>query len=504
MSLLPEKFIMPPHVDYLLLGRSLTIIEFSGNLDVFAIAPDLLNIGQPVCDAFPELIGAEEILEQICLGKIREYELREVAREDLYFNLYVHRIDRYLVLLFEDITEMMNLKQSLVQRANEAGLLLDALRNSKDYLDKVMLSMGDALIITDQQGVIRSVNQAAVEMFGYPEEELLTTSLAHLLPPDIWQDNFEPKAIAAHQDTIKNVEVECFTKDQQSLTIEFNCSQVLTDLNQTESFVYIGRDITVRKKAELEKQKAIAKERELVELRSRFLSTASHEFRNPIASILMCTEILQNSGTEITDEELAMYIGFIQQAGSNLKNVVEDVLLISKAEAGKVKFKPADFHLPRFCNRLIQQIHLSTNEHRIQASYPPELETVSMDGKLLQHILQNLLSNAVKYSPGDRPVEFTITPAGQTGYLEFIVRDYGIGIPAADLDHIFDSFHRATNVGNIPGTGLGMSITHEYIQLHKGTITIASEENKGTEIHVILPDAKQMPELVTAKPTATT
>ena len=160
-----------------------------------------------------------------------------------------------------------------------------------------------------------------------------------------------------------------------------------------------------------------------------------------------------------------------------------------------MEFKPVDLHLPRFCDRLIQQLHLSTQEERIQSNYPSDLGTVTMDGKLLQHILQNLLSNAVKYSPGDRPVEFTIKPAEQAGYLEFVVRDHGIGIPPADLEHIFDSFHRATNVGDIPGTGLGMSITYEYVQLHKGTITIASEENKGTEVHVILPDARRSADL---------
>ncbi|AFY36664.1 PAS/PAC sensor signal transduction histidine kinase [[Leptolyngbya] sp. PCC 7376] len=499
MSLLPEKFIMPPHVGYLLLGRALKVVEFSEHLAAFAVDPALLQYGQSACDAFPELIGVEDILEQIRSGQIREYELRGVARDDVYFNLYAHRTDHYLVLLFEDITEMMTLKQSLVQRANEAGLLLDALKNSKDYLDKVMLSMGDALLITDQQGLILTVNQATVEMFGYEEAELHGQSLANLLPANLWLEQFAPKAIAAHQDSIKNVEVDCLTKSREPLTVEFNCSKVLTDLDQTESFVYIGRNITARKKAELEEQKAIAKERELVELRSRFLSTASHEFRNPIGSILMCAEILQNEDAQLTTEEMDMYIGFIQQAGKNLQEVVEDVLMISKAEAGKVEFQPADINLPRFCDTLIQQIHLSMNEERIQATYETDIETVSMDGKLLQHILQNLLSNALKYSPGDRPVDFTVQETEQSGYLQFTIRDHGIGIPQADLNHVFDSFHRATNVGSIPGTGLGMAITYEYTQLHQGTITINSEEGQGTEVQVILPDMQRIQSSPTAK-----
>lgn len=498
MSLLPERFVMPPHMGYILLDRALTIVEFAKNLLDFSISPTELKCGVFVSDAFPELFGVEDILKDIYVGQRREYELREIARDDVYFNLYVHRLENYLLLLLENTTETMTLKQSLVQRANETGLLLDALRNSKDYLDKVMLSMGDALIITDHQGLIRQVNQAAEEMFGYSEAEMLEISLESLVPHQVWQDTLNPRAIADHTDSIKAVEVACRTKLQHALTVEFNCSQVLTDLEQTASYVYIGRDITARKVAELERQKAIAKEREFVELRARFLSTASHEFRNPIASILMCAEILQNPDEKPTSEELDMYLDFIQQAGRNLKDVLEDVLLISRAESGKVEFQPGTLNLPRFCDQLIQQIHLSMNEQRIEATYMDNLETVSMDGKLLQHILQNLLSNALKYSPGDRPVEFSISPGDKEGYLKFLVRDHGIGIPEADLQHIFDSFHRAKNVGEIPGTGLGMAITHEYIEIHHGTITIRSEENQGTEIELQLPDMGQVSEAIAA------
>ena len=135
MSLLPEKFLIPPHMAYILLDSTLTIVEFSQNLSLFAISPEELQHGAVVSNAFPELFGVEDILKEIYLGQRREYELREIARDKLYFNLYAHRLDSYLLLLFENTTEIMNLKQTLVQRANETGLLLDALRNSKDYLD---------------------------------------------------------------------------------------------------------------------------------------------------------------------------------------------------------------------------------------------------------------------------------------------------------------------------------------------------------------------------------
>jgi PAS domain S-box-containing protein len=488
MSFLPEKFVIPPHIAYLLLGKGLRIVDFSEQVQLFALNPADILINGHVCQAFPELIGAEELLEEMRQGNTGQYELREVARGEVYFNLHATPIANYLILLFEDVTEMMNLKQSLVQRANEAELLLSALRHSKDYLDKVVLSMGDALIITNPHGQIQSINQAAIAMFGYVQGELLGQSLQKLVPTQVWQKHLAPGAIARHQSTIKNIEVECLTKAQDSLTIEFSCSRVLADLNQNESFVYIGRNITARKQAELEQQKAIAKERALVELKANFLSIASHEFRNPIGSILMCTEILQHSKAQLSPEEQDMYIDFIKQAGNNLKAVMEDVLLISKVDAGKLQCQPTELNLNLFCERLVQQIQLSTGVERIKAQYSDQITTVQMDGKLLQHILQNLLSNGLKYSPEDQPIDFIVelSPT-QPGQVQFTIRDRGIGIPAEDLEHIFESFHRAKNVGEIPGTGLGMAITYKYIHLHQGDITIESTENQGTTVTVTLP-----------------
>jgi len=489
MTLLPERLVMPPQVGYLLLGEELKVLEFSNHALHFAESPECLCQGEYVWAAFPELIGAEELLENIRIGQLSQYELKEVARECLYFNLHASRVQDYLVVLFEDVTEMMTLKQSLVQRANDAELLLSALRNSKDYLDKVILSMGDALIITNDQGQIKAANQSALDMFGYSDAELIDHPFQALLPPEAWQTGLAPAAIATQQSDISNIEVDCFTKQQKPLTIEFNCSRVLTDLDQNESFIYVGRNITLRKLAERKQQKAIAKERELVELKARFLSTASHEFRNPIGSILMCAEILQSPKTSLTEEEHDMYIDFIQQAGTNLKNVMEDVLILSKADAGKLKFQPTSIHLERFCEELIQQIHLSMDDSRIRVHYPePLTEKVHMDGKLLQQILQNLLSNALKYSPEGEYVDFTIQPSPHhPDHLDFTIRDQGIGIPAEDLQHIFDSFHRATNVGEIPGTGLGMAITYKSIEIHKGMVNIESQENQGTTVIVTLP-----------------
>ncbi|MGB2927184.1 MAG: ATP-binding protein [Limnothrix sp.] len=487
-SSLPDHLVIPPQVGYLLLGEQLKVLEFSEHALHFAEAPEHLAKNEPVWKSFPELVGAEELLEKIRTGHLGEYELKEVARDQLYFNLYASRIKDFLVVLFEDVTEMMQLKQSLVQRANEAELLLGALSNSKDYLDKVILSMDDALIITSELGNIKTVNQAALEMFGYGQQEFVGQSFQSFLPPEAWQSGLAPEAIAAQQSDIKNIEVDCFAKSRKPVSVEFNCSRVLTDLDQNQSFIYVGRNITERKLAERKQQKAIARERELIELKARFLSIASHEFRNPIGSILMCAEILQNPKAKLNDEEHDMYVGFIEQAGTTLKNVMEDVLVLSKADAGKIDFQPKPIDLRAFCEELIQQIHLSMDDSRICLHYRAPSDDIHLDRKLLQQILQNLLSNALKYSPDSDVVDFIAQPNPNTdGQIDFVIQDKGIGIPAEDLELIFESFHRAGNVGEIPGTGLGMTITYKSIQLHQGTIHIKSKEQQGTTVTVTLP-----------------
>lgn len=488
MSSLPERLITPPTVEYLVLDGDLQIEDFSERVVAFADDPQAVAVGEFVGKAFPELIGAEQVLHGIWSGEKGEYELREVARRDLYFNLWAFRAKSSLVLLFEEVTEMISLKQSLVQRANETELLFSALKHSKNYLDKVIASMGDALIITNRQGVIKSVNQAAVDIFGYAIAEFVGQPWQIFLPTKLWQQELSPIAIIAAQQEIKTVEVDCRHKQGDRLMVEFNCSQVIADLTQEESFVYVGRNITARREAEREQQKAIAKERELVELRSRFLSTAAHEFRNPVGSILMCAEMLQMSQGKLSDDEQTMYIEFIQQAGRSLKTIMEDILLLSRIDAGKLRYNPTTFDLQPFCDNLIQTVHLAMNDHRIQLDYPTAIATVTMDAKLLQHILQNILSNALKYSPNQQPVDLIIRPnLGAAEYLDFIVRDRGIGIPAKDLEHVCDSFHRAKNVGEIPGTGLGMAITDKFIELHHGSIHIDSQENQGTTVTVTLP-----------------
>ena len=227
-------------------------------------------------------------------------------------------------------------------------------------------------------------------------------------------------------------------------------------------------------------------EKELNELKSRFISITSHEFRTPLTTILGATEVLKHYGQNWSASKKETYLDRIQTNVKHMNNLLEDVLVLSKGEAGKTEFNPLPLNLIEFCQNLVEEFQLG--EHTTQElifSCQGQCSQAHVDEKLLRHILSNLLSNAIKYSPDGSIIQFKLT------YKEpahiFQIQDQGIGIPVKDQKHLFDSFHRASNVGKINGTGLGMSIVKNAVDRHGGTITVDSTVDIGTTITVAIP-----------------
>ena len=244
--------------------------------------------------------------------------------------------------------------------------------------------------------------------------------------------------------------------------------------------MYIGRDITARKRAELEMRRALAKEKELRELKSSFISMASHEFRNPLSSILLCVNSLE--AENMSRSERQFYLQSIQSAAMTMQSLLEDILIISQSETGRQKLNPTPLNLADFCQQIIQEIKSTHNlDDKIGSSL------VCLDKKSLRHILTNLLSNALKYSPQEEAVDLNIALSTKQTKVTIEVCDRGMGIPPESQKHLFESFYRASNVGDIPGTGLGLSIVKKSVDLHGGTIMVDSKINQGTTIKVTLP-----------------
>lgn len=233
-------------------------------------------------------------------------------------------------------------------------------------------------------------------------------------------------------------------------------------------------------------RQALEKEKELSSLKSRFVTMASHEFRTPLTTILSSAELLEKYANKLVQEKKLQHLHRIQASVKHMTELLNNVLLIGKAEAGKLQFTPVPLDLAQFCRDLVEELQLGTgSNHTIAFASLGECSTACMDEKLLRHILSNLLSNAIKYSPAGGTVNFELIC--NQGEAIFLVQDQGIGIPAADQAQLFNSFHRASNVGTISGTGLGLAIVKKSVDSHGGKITVKSEIGVGTTFTVTLP-----------------
>jgi signal transduction histidine kinase len=212
----------------------------------------------------------------------------------------------------------------------------------------------------------------------------------------------------------------------------------------------------------------------------------SHEFRTPLSTILSSAELLEHYSYKWTEEKKLAHLHRIQSAVNNMIDLLDGVLIIGKAEAGKLEFNPAPLDLVQFCRDLVEEMQLiAGTQHEITFVSQGECANACMDERLLRQILGNVLSNALKYSPPGNPVQFEL--ACQEKEATFRVSDQGIGIPEQDQRQLFEVFHRAGNVGNIPGTGLGLTIVKKSVDLHGGTIAIASQVGVGTTVIITLP-----------------
>lgn len=235
-----------------------------------------------------------------------------------------------------------------------------------------------------------------------------------------------------------------------------------------------------------ELQAALAKQTELARLKTDFVSLVTHEFRTPLGVIMSASEVLNRYFERLSPDKRTRHLEMILSSTRNLAALIEEVLLLGRAEEGRMQFSPTPMDVERFCRTLCDEMQSATKgTSPIEFSVSTSLEGAVSDEAILRHILSNLLSNAVKYSEPGSPVEFAALRQGAS--LVMIIRDHGIGIPAEEQDRLFTSFTRASNVGTRPGTGLGLVVVQRCVQLHGGTLTLTSVVDLGTTVTVTLP-----------------
>ncbi|MBO3459682.1 HAMP domain-containing histidine kinase [Aetokthonos hydrillicola Thurmond2011] len=228
------------------------------------------------------------------------------------------------------------------------------------------------------------------------------------------------------------------------------------------------------------------KEKSLKKLTSRIVSITSHEFRTPLTIILSSAEMLEYYRHKWSDSKQLTHIHRIQNAANQMNQLFNNILTLSNIEANKLEFKPVSLDLVQFCSDLVEELLFGdNNQHTIAFNTDSQCILGNFDPQLLRHILYNLLSDALKYSPICSTIEFTLSSFQSKAAFE--ISDFGIGIPSKDLPYIFEPFYRASNATNISGSGLGMTIVKEAVNLHGGEIHVRSSIEGGTTFSVTLP-----------------
>ena len=333
---------------------------------------------------------------------------------------------------------------------------------------------------------IHWVNDKYEEMTGYTRDELVGTSSRILYADDsTYEADWRVTRAALVRDGVYIDERQFYRRNGEGFWVQL-AGRCVHGRSIESGVIWTLLDVTERKRAEDNIRAALAREKELNDLRSRFVSMTSHEFRTPLAAILSAAELVRDFGDRMPQEERDEILGSIGVGVKRMTGMLDRVLLIGQVEAEMLDFRPQPIDVRALCAEIADDARALQVDKRCEVLTRLSTDCTKglFDAKLLRHILSNLLSNAIKYSPPAGKVTFSCSV--HEGRTVFRVENAGIGIPAEEIPHLFQSFQRASNVGDIPGTGLGLAIVKKCVELHGGFIDVNSEPGKLTCFTVTL------------------
>jgi PAS domain S-box-containing protein len=327
-------------------------------------------------------------------------------------------------------------------------------------------------------------NDAFLNWLGHPQAEVLGRSCLDL---GMWENTGERDALLEDIHTVGTVrQRECRWRNRSGERFTILLSAETITLNDTPHLLTMAMDITQRKRAEEELLGTLAREKELSQLKSNFVSLVSHEFRTPLGIIQSSAELLRDFHPRMQPAEREEQLDSITRNTRRMGGLMEEMLMLSQLDAGKLIFQPAPLDLNILFRRIVDEVLSATNRRcPIELSVSPLPAQARADERLLGHIFTNLLSNAVKYSDAGTRVRLEIGQEQQDAVC--IVQDRGIGIPAEDRQRLFEAFYRGSNVGTRPGTGLGLLLVKRCAELHGGKVHLNSKLGNGTTVTVRLP-----------------
>ncbi len=402
--------------------------------------------------------------------------------------------DRLETRVKERTAELASINESLKAEISERKRAEDALKSSIATNRALLNAIPDLMFRISSEGYLVNYKGTKEKEHLKLEKNLkLDGSFLGKHVSEAFPTEIVSLTLKSLEQALATGEVQIFewqlSVDNESHNYEVR--MIVTEENEVMALI---RDITERKRAEEDIHKALEKEKHLNELKSRFVSMTSHEFRTPLTTILSSAQLIERYAHKWDEQKKLNYLQTIQKAAQDMTGLLNDVLLVGKAEAGRLAFNPASLELSQFCQKLVEEIQINSSSHQIIFRSQSQCQTICLDQKIIRHILTNLLSNAIKYSPDSDEVYFDLICDSEKAI--FRVEDRGMGIPITEQDRLFNSFYRASNVGSVSGTGLGLTIVKRCVDLHRGEIRLESQVDVGTTFIVTLPN--YIPEISSA------
>ncbi len=404
---------------------------------------------------------------------------------------------------------------------------------TNDAFREIFQSMSEGIIMVDEEGRIVVANPVAEQSFGYSMDELNGVMLENLLPEryrgghSMLRHGFiahpAPRRMGIGRD------LTALRKDGSEFPVEISLSytqvkgtvlvmafisditqrkKVETALKRSEeqliiyaaeleqkvqartealnrSISKLEEEVIERKKAEEEAQRALGKERELNDLKTKFVSIASHEFRTPLSTVLSSASLIHQYNEKGESQKVIKHVQRIKSSVNHLTAILNDFLSLGKLEEGRMEITKESIDLKDFLNEVKEEMIMLKEGQKLLINCDSSANIISTDARILRNILFNLVSNASKYS--DQGKNIYLDCSIQMPQVVFSIRDQGIGIPQEDQKHMFERFFRASNAGSVQGTGLGLNIVKRYVELLNGIITFTSEYGTGSTFVISIP-----------------
>jgi PAS domain S-box-containing protein len=395
----------------------------------------------------------------------------------------------YLLGISEDITERKKTEDTIIELNKNLERYVTELKESERFYRAIAHNFPDGTIsVLDQNMNYVFIDGLELTLEGLKPEDLLGTPFLNRFPEEI-------------RTGVKNNLTQIFNGGNATFEVPLSGNYYIMHGAPLESsggtikeILLVKQNITKLKQAEDNMKAALEKEKLINELKSRFVSLASHEFRTPLSTILSSTELIGEyiehvgKNPALIKDKNIHHLNRIKLSIQNMVNILNSFLSLDQLEQGKTVTTPITFDVKELSKELIDEVHEKLKSgQKIKYSHSGDT-TVYTDRLILGNVMLNLLTNAIKYSPENTIINYT-TKTSKNG-LEFIIEDHGIGIPETEQANLFERFFRASNTLNIEGTGLGLSIVKKYIDLLDGRISFTSRENEGSIFKVFVSNAK--------------